>query len=820
MFLSGKNRIQYSAEAVLVEPSPIGISDLETAGLVSDDEEAKEGIAELFRRRLPFGVLAANGRFRAGSIYRVRLLAAFFALVFAFMFAPVPADAKEAYSAELMLRSSDKVTLMPGETTSYTVAFKNTGYETWTAYGPHFVSIYTYEPKYRESKFVDPVWLNSIQPAHTMEQVVSPGTIGRVMFNLTAPQKPGKYTEIFHLAAEDLLWIPGGWFSVEIEVSDPGANQLAPALSVSVQTSAPVVVTPETPRFQAEVVSVSTPRVEMSAGGSATYTIAFRNTGRETWTGDGRGFASIYTHGPKYRTSIFEDPSWYGDVQPVRIRESSVAPGETGTISFTLSAPLQTGNYSEVFYLASEDTAWIPGGLFTVGIKVTEGLGVVSAGTIPITSESADGFRALKLLVSARDLELETGATNTFRVGFKNAGDRTWAYSGSEPITLSAEPGNSYFFRHGSWPAQNVVARLASNEVKPGELAFFDFTLAAPAVKGNYTTRFVLTAGSSPVEGGVLEIPIEVREGTAPSRLSSYDNPPPPSGPRGPNIRVGLFNTRSAVTVVAAGTYKLIEGRGHTPVRQLSGVTTVNFDFTNRTYTVTNGSYRQVFDVHVHLRPDDMANTIFEISSYTNRPTWDPSINFNRFRGDLSIHYSAAKDRLWVIEELPMEDYLRGLAETSNGSPMEYQKALVTAARTFAVFVQSIGGKHMSEYFDVATGAGDQVYKGYVSETIRPNVVIAVEQTRGQVVTLDGDVVVTPYFSRSDGRTRSWTEVWSSTPHSWLVSVPAPYDAGKTLWGHGVGMSASDAIGRAKDGASWQDILKYYYTGIDITQRY
>jgi stage II sporulation protein D len=162
---------------------------------------------------------------------------------------------------------------------------------------------------------------------------------------------------------------------------------------------------------------------------------------------------------------------------------------------------------------------------------------------------------------------------------------------------------------------------------------------------------------------------------------------------------------------------------------------------------------------------------------------------------------------------------MRGLAETSNGSPMEYHKALVTAARTFAYFVQKTGGKHASRHFDVTTGAGDQVYKGYVSELVRPNVVRAVEETRGTVVTYEGDVAVTPYFSRSDGRTRSYSEVWGKH-NPWLVSKPAPYDEGKTLWGHGVGMSASDAVGRAESGATWQEILKYYYTGIELSQRY
>ena len=35
-------------------------------------------------------------------------------------------------------------------------------------------------------------------------------------------------------------------------------------------------------------------------------------------------------------------------------------------------------------------------------------------------------------------------------------------------------------------------------------------------------------------------------------------------------------------------------------------------------------------------------------------------------------------------------------------------------------------------------------------------------------------------------------------------------------YGHGVGMSQYGAQGMAKAGYNYQDILKYYYTGIDI----
>ena len=39
-----------------------------------------------------------------------------------------------------------------------------------------------------------------------------------------------------------------------------------------------------------------------------------------------------------------------------------------------------------------------------------------------------------------------------------------------------------------------------------------------------------------------------------------------------------------------------------------------------------------------------------------------------------------------------------------------------------------------------------------------------------------------------------------------------------TGWGHGVGMCQVGAYGMALDGATFQEILKKYYTGIEITK--
>jgi stage II sporulation protein D len=47
-----------------------------------------------------------------------------------------------------------------------------------------------------------------------------------------------------------------------------------------------------------------------------------------------------------------------------------------------------------------------------------------------------------------------------------------------------------------------------------------------------------------------------------------------------------------------------------------------------------------------------------------------------------------------------------------------------------------------------------------------------------------------------------------------------PWDQGKTLWGHGVGLSATGALGAANDGWTYDRILKYFYTGIELKRIY
>ncbi len=570
--------------------------------------------------------------------------------------------------------------------------------------------------------------------------------------------------------------------------------------------------------YGAKEASRSTPSIETTPGESTTFTIHFKNNGSVSWWRDARNFVGVYTAKPNYRDSLFEDEGWVKSSIPTKLVDARVRPGQTGAFTFILDAPLDPGTYHESFRLGLAKVGWITGGKFSIDIVVKPKPAFTTAtGT---TFQFAPGYKALMLLVSDHALSLRAGETKEFRVGFKNVGRTSWIGSGASPIAVKAIDAAPLIFRDASW-SNNVVTPLSSDEVKPGQLAFFTIKLSAPRDQsGTFDAKFELAAGDDLVDGGEVEIPIEVQRGSVPAQIDQlHDSEFAASGPRGPTIRVGLLYSTDPIVIAADGTYTLRDPSDAT-LQQLSGSTTITYDFGAGIYTVTSGGYTHSSSSYPRFVPDDPSSTIFQITSYENRPTWDPTLNFNQFRGTLEIRYSPKTARLWVIEELPMEDYLRGFAETSNGSPYQYQKALVTAARTYALFVVSVGGKHQSEYFHLNTGGNDQVYKGYASELVRPNVVNAAEDTRGDVVTYNGEVVVTPYFSRSDGRTRSWQEVWGGTSHPWLISKPAPHDAGMDLWGHGVGISASDAVGRANDGADWLDILKYYYTGVEIKKLY
>jgi hypothetical protein len=552
----------------------------------------------------------------------------------------------------------------------------------------------------------------------------------------------------------------------------------------------------ETPvPYRAELVKVSTGQINIKPSGRITFEARFKNTGAETWYNNSEHFIALNVTAPTGRNSDFRDIFWPKYYRPTIMNTQTVKPGEVGVFRFALTAPERDGIYAEKFGLVAENLTWINGGDLEIIMKVGNPL---------------PNFSAKIVKQSNKEINIEPGKGITAWIEFENTGSQTWYPDGNHFIALNVtDPaGRSSAFRHAFWPANYRPTTMKGKSVATGEKVRFTFALQAPNSVGNFTENFGLVAENLTwIEGSTASFKVNV--GYKPEPIDDLAGEP--------DIRVGLFPTTKATKLSADGQYE-IRNSNNSLIGTFAKNEIVTINYSNNTYILTSDSGTISSNLPLRATPKS-SQTIMEIINYEHRPEWNLSLNDNRFRGIVEIRYAPATNKLWVINELPLESYLRGIAEAGNDNDSDYLKALLTAARTYAMYHYQTGTKHANEFFTV-DAINDQVYRGYGMETRSPNVTQAVIDTTGIMVTYEDEIVVTPYFSQSDGKTRSWTEVWSGGPYPWLVSVSDLGCVGKTLLGHGVGLSAYGARSMAVEGKSYEAILKHYYTGIKLIKKY
>jgi len=130
-----------------------------------------------------------------------------------------------------------------------------------------------------------------------------------------------------------------------------------------------------------------------------------------------------------------------------------------------------------------------------------------------------------------------------------------------------------------------------------------------------------------------------------------------------------------------------------------------------------------------------------------------------------------------VVNELPMERYVAGIAEMPSRWPLEALKAQAVAARTYAWW-SALRGVH--DGYDICATTACQVFRG--AEVVLDGGdrwAEAVEATAGEVLQApDGAPILARYFSTSGGRTFANQEVFPTTgPSPYLVAVDDPFDA-------------------------------------------
>ncbi len=153
-------------------------------------------------------------------------------------------------------------------------------------------------------------------------------------------------------------------------------------------------------------------------------------------------------------------------------------------------------------------------------------------------------------------------------------------------------------------------------------------------------------------------------------------------------------------------------------------------------------------------------------------------LNKRAYRGELRVDVQQGKLR--AINSLGLEPYLYGVvpAEMPHRWPAEALKAQAVAARSYALATKRSGD------FDVYSDVRSQVYRGIPEEEEPTNE--AINATAGQVLTYEGKIARTYFFSSSGGRTATVTDVWpSSEAIPYLVAVDDPYDTASPYhrWG-------------------------------------
>lgn len=228
-----------------------------------------------------------------------------------------------------------------------------------------------------------------------------------------------------------------------------------------------------------------------------------------------------------------------------------------------------------------------------------------------------------------------------------------------------------------------------------------------------------------------------------------------------------------------------------------------------------------------------MKNGIFpylEITSWDRTNSWDKEKKYkdNRFRWEIIVYLK--DDKLIVVNNLQVEDYLKWLWEISNDENIEKAKAIIISARTYALWYIEKDRKFKWEFYD---GSDDseifQKYIGYDLELRSPNLNKIVEQTKWIILTYKWELIKPWYFSASEGQTLSFYEYCINNKKNSLEfcekeKIKYPFlqskkDLGgiwKTKSWHWVWLSGTWASYFSKKWWTWPMILKYFYDWIDL----
>jgi SpoIID/LytB domain protein len=167
---------------------------------------------------------------------------------------------------------------------------------------------------------------------------------------------------------------------------------------------------------------------------------------------------------------------------------------------------------------------------------------------------------------------------------------------------------------------------------------------------------------------------------------------------------------------------------------------------------------------------------------------WSKPSHYDQFRGILRIRTSSTVPTVTVVNDLPLETYLRGVV------PSEMSSAWPTAALTAqAIASRSYAARRLhptTSYYDVPDDSSSQVYHGALGEHASTNAIIT--STAGVVLRSGSSIANTLYHSAGGGGTENNENVYTSSTGAKVAGVVSYLR----------GSMDRDATGKSYDAAS------------------
>ena len=234
---------------------------------------------------------------------------------------------------------------------------------------------------------------------------------------------------------------------------------------------------------------------------------------------------------------------------------------------------------------------------------------------------------------------------------------------------------------------------------------------------------------------------------------------PPPTAREDRLVRIALATSAPRARLSATGGWRLYE-RGGTSVLVTAG---------DRDEWTVEREGRQLRAVR-----DGGARTPLRQGPFVARPEDERSqitVGGRRYRGDIIV--TVGDSGLLIVNQLPVESYLRGVVPLEIGDRVTGEEAAVAAqavaARSYTYARLAALGPSPARAWDLLSSVSDQVYGGADAE--KPIADLAISMTGNLVLRYAGRIVNAVYHSTCGGSTAEAPELWQTAGEPYLQRV-------------------------------------------------